>query len=635
MSTSYQYEHKTEWVMPDSYPNLSDAHEIAIDLETYDPDLKSKGSGWPIKNGHVIGIAVAVRGAEWYFPIRHENGPNLDAKTTLRWVKSICSLADCTYIFHNAMYDVGWLRAEGVEVAGRIVDTMVAAPLLDENRFSYALNSLGRDYLNETKDERDLREAALSMGIDPKAEMYKLPAHFVGRYAEQDAALTLRLWHHLYGLLVKDDLLSIFDLEMRVFRVIFEMRSRGVRVDLEKADGVKQKLLAEENALLSKIKKTSGVDVSIWAAASVAKAFDAVSLEYPRTAATGAPSFTKNFLSNHKADLPKMIVKARELNKARTTFIDSITKHESNGRIYADIHQLRSDDGGTITGRFSYSNPNLQQLPARDEYIGPLIRGLFLPEEGNLWGSFDYSSQEPRIVVHYAAAVKLPKADDFVDEYHKDPRSDFHQIAADIVGVPRKQAKTINLGLFYGMGVNKLAEQLGLDLESAKDLFAVYHKEVPFVKQLSTYASGVAEEKGRIRTLLGRVGRFDKWEPTAFGSNKPLPFDEAVKEYGGPRNIKRAFTYKTLNKLIQGSAADQTKKAMVDLYDNGILPMVQIHDELAVSVDSVEMAQKVIAIMENCVQLAVPSVVDAEVGPSWGEATHSLGEDGLFWGIKK
>lgn len=631
MSTSpYQYKHETEWVMPDSYPNLSDAHEVAIDLETYDPDLKIKGSGWPTKNGHVIGIAVAVRGMEWYFPIRHENGPNLDVKATLRWVKDLCSKPDRVYIFHNAMYDVGWLRAEGIEVMGKIVDTMVAAPLLDENRFSYALNALGRDYLKETKDERNLREAAHSMGLDPKSEMYKLPAHFVGRYAEQDAGLTLRLWSHLHNLLVSEDLLSIFELEMRVFRVIFEMRSRGVRVDVEKADSIKRKLVDEEDALLRKIKKATGVDVLIWAAASVAKAFEAAGLEYPRTAATGAPSFTKNFLANHKSDVPKMIVKARELNKARTTFIDSITKHAFNGRIYADIHQLRSDEGGTITGRFSYSNPNLQQLPARDEYIGPLIRGLFLPEQGDLWGSFDYSSQEPRIVVHYASLLRLSRSEDFVDAYHKDPRSDFHQLAADIVGVPRKQAKTINLGLFYGMGVNKLAEQLGLDLESAKDLFKVYHQEVPFVKLLSTHASNAAEERGRIRTLLGRVGRFDKWEPTAFGVHKPLPFEEAEKEYNGRRNIRRAFTYKALNKLIQGSAADQTKKAMVDLYANGILPMVQIHDELAVSIRSPEMAQQVIEIMQNCVDLSVPSVVDVELGPSWGEATHSLGEDGLW-----
>jgi DNA polymerase I-like protein with 3'-5' exonuclease and polymerase domains len=631
---SFQFVHETEWVMPEEFPDLTGVPEIAIDLETYDPHLKTKGSGWATKEGHIIGIAVAIPGMAWYFPIRHENGGNFDPKATLRWMKDVCSQENTTYVFHNAMYDVGWLRCEGIEVKGTIVDTMIAAPLIDENRYSYALNALGRDYLKETKSERVLTEAAKSMGLDPKSEMYKLPAHFVGAYAEQDAALTLRLWHHLRGIIHEDQLTSAFELELGVFRVILDMRTRGVRVDLEKAEHVKGFLMKEEEQILSAVQKSYGAEVNIWAAASVAKAFDAAGLEYPRTA-TGQPSFTKNFLATHQHELPKQIVRARELNKARTTFIDSITRHAHNGRIHADIHQLRSDDGGTVTGRFSYSNPNLQQLPARDDFISPLIRGLFLPEEGQAWGSFDYSSQEPRIVVHYASIVHknflegkarypMQGADTFVEKYREDPRTDFHQLAADIVGVSRKQAKTINLGLFYGMGVNKLSEQLGLDLASGKELFNQYHAAVPFVREMSHYVTERADKNGHIRTLLGRKGRFDKWEPKAFGVHKPLPFDDAVREYGQP--LKRAFTYKALNKLIQGSAADQTKKAMVELHAAGIPPMIQIHDELAVSVANKEQAQRIVQIMETCVELEIPSVVDAELGPSWGEAKKSISE---------
>ena len=623
---TYQYQHETEWVMPESYPNLSGEHLIAIDLETKDPDLKELGAGWATGSGHIIGIAVAVEGASWYFPIRHANGGNLDAKMTLNWLRDVCGMPDCTYVFHNAMYDVGWLGREGVIVAGRIVDTMVAAPLLDENRFSYSLNSVGADYLKERKDERTLQEAAKSMGLNPKSEMWKLPAHFVGRYAEQDAALTLRLWRHLSSLLVDQELTSIFDLEMRVLKVCLAMRARGVRVDLEKADGVKRRLQQEEEAILLGIKRDTGVDVNVWAANSVAKVFDSLDLYYPRTEKSGAPSFTKNFLVNNAHPVAKQIVRIRELNKARTTFIDSIANHAVNGRIHAEIHQLRSDDGGTITGRFSYSSPNLQQIPARNEEIGPLIRGLFLPEEGEQWGSFDYSSQEPRIVVHYANLLKLPGADQFVSAYAQDPNTDFHQLAADIVGVPRKQAKTINLGLFYGMGVNKLAEQIGLDFASAKELFATYHDKVPFVRELSSSVVAAADRKGVIRTLLGRRCRFDKWEPRTFGSNKAYSFEEARQVYGETTLLKRAFTYKALNKLIQGSAADQTKKAMVDLYEAGIIPTIQIHDELALSISSRKQAETVMKMMQECVELAVPSLVDAEFGPSWGEATKKLEE---------
>jgi DNA polymerase I-like protein with 3'-5' exonuclease and polymerase domains len=623
---SYQYQHETEWVMPESYPNLSGEHLIAIDLETKDPDLKELGAGWATGSGHIIGIAVAVEGASWYFPIRHANGGNLDAKMTLNWLRDVCGMPGCTYVFHNAMYDVGWLTREGITIAGRIVDTMVAAPLLDENRFSYSLNSVGADYLKERKDERTLQEAAKSMGLNPKSEMWKLPAHFVGRYAEQDAALTLRLWQHLSALIVDQELSSIFDLEMRVLKVCLAMRRRGVRVDLEKAEGVKRRLQQEEESILLAIRKETGVDINIWAANSVAKAFDALDLFYPRTEKTQAPSFTRNFLSNNAHPMAKQIVRARELNKARTTFIDSIANHAVNGRIHAEMHQLRSDDGGTVTGRFSYSSPNLQQIPARNEEIGPLIRGLFLPEEGEQWGSFDYSSQEPRIVVHYANLLKLRGADQFVSAYAEDPNTDFHQLAADIVGVPRKQAKTINLGLFYGMGVNKLAEQIGLDFTSAKELFAVYHDKVPFVRELSSCVTSAADRKGVIRTLLGRRCRFDKWEPRTFGSNKAYSFEEARQVYGETTLLKRAFTYKSLNKLIQGSAADQTKKAMVDLFEAGIIPTIQIHDELALSISSRKQAETVMQMMQECVELAVPSLVDAEFGPSWGEATKKMDE---------
>jgi DNA polymerase I-like protein with 3'-5' exonuclease and polymerase domains len=526
------------------------------------------------------------------------------------------------------MYDVGWLRAEGVEVKGRIIDTMVAAALIDENRFSYSLNNLGKDYLSVKKDEKLLYTAANEWGVDAKAEMYKLPPHYVGPYAEQDALLTLKLWELLSGLIEKEEVSDIFELELRVLRSVIDMRTRGVRVNMDAAEQAQQGLKQQESALLKKIKDDYGHSPDIWAAASVAKVFDAAGLEYPVTDGTKAPSFTKEFLAGHSHELPRMIVKARELNKARTTFIETISKHQTNGRIHADIHQLRSDGGGTITGRFSYSNPNLQQIPSRDEIIGPMIRNLFIPEEGCQWGAFDYSSQEPRIVVHYASITRdhdghiLSGALDFVDKYADDARSDFHQIAADIVGVPRKQAKTINLGLFYGMGVTKLAGQLGLNLAEGKELFARYHAELPFIKQLTDEVSNRASKRGSIRTLLGRKCRFDKWEPASFGVHKPLPHKEAFAEYGS--HIKRAFTYKALNSLIQGSAADQTKKALVDLADEGILPMIQIHDELALNIPDMATARRAKEIMENCVQLRVPSVVDAELGPSWGTATTKM-----------
>ena len=611
---------ETEWVCPDSYPDLSQAKQVAIDLETYDPHLTTKGSGWATGDGHIIGIAVAVDGDQWYFPVRHENGGNLDEKLTFGWLQEVLSQKR-DYVFHNASYDVGWLLHEGLTIGGRIVDTMVVAPLLDENRFSYALNALGRDYLGERKNERDLQQAAAEFGVNAKSEMYKLPAQHVGAYAEQDASLTLKLWNHFKQLLVKEDIENVFNLELDVLNVVIPMRQKGVRVDLQKAETLKSLLQEKEQSILDKVVNDYGVAVDLWAAASIAKAFDAAKLKYDFTEKTGKPSFTKTFLSTHEHELPRMIVEAREYNKARTTFIDTILKHQNNGRIHAEAHSLRSDIGGTVTGRFSYSNPNLQQIPARHEQIGPMIRSLFLPEEDHIWGAFDYSSQEPRLVVHYSKLLDFRGAKNFADTYNQDPNTDFHQMAADIVGVPRKQAKDINLGLFYGMGTRKLAASLGLEVDEAKELFVEYHEKVPFVKQLADYCMNRAHHKGIIRTLLGRRCRFDKWEPTKYGVWKPLSQKEAYAEHGP--SIKRAFTYKALNKLIQGSAADQTKAAMVALHKEGVLPMIQVHDELDVSVYDEKQANMIIEIMQTCVDLEVPSVVDAEFGPNWGEAKQN------------
>ena len=345
------------------------------------------------------------------------------------------------------------------------------------------------------------------------------------------------------------------------------------------------------------------------------KSFEKLHLPFDRTEKTNSPSFTKNFLQNHPHPIVQKIARAREINKAHTTFIDTIIKHEHKGRIHAEINQLRGDNGGTVTGRFSYSNPNLQQIPARNKELGPLIRSLFIPEDGHTWGVFDYSQQEPRLVVHYASLQNLYGVEDVLDAYNEG-EADFHNIVADMADIPRSQAKTINLGLFYGMGKNKLQAELGVDKETSDGLFKQYHERVPFVKQLMDNVMQRAQSRGQIRTLLGRLCRFHLWEPNMFGMHKALPHDAALMEHGP--GIRRAFTYKALNRLIQGSAADMTKKAMVDLYKEGITPHIQVHDELDISVESQAHADKIKEIMEGAVDLEVPNKVDYESGANWG-----------------
>jgi DNA polymerase I-like protein with 3'-5' exonuclease and polymerase domains len=352
--------------------------------------------------------------------------------------------------------------------------------------------------------------------------MYKLPSLHVGSYAERDAEATYGLWQEMKKEILHQDLESIFDLETDLFPCLVDMRFKGVRVDVEGAQGLKKQLIDQEHKLLQEIKKETNIDTQIWAAKSISEVFDVLRLEYPRTDKTQAPSFTKNFLQEHKHPVVNMIAKAREINKAHTTFIDSILRYQHKGRIHAEINQLRNAGGGTVTGRFSYQNPNLQQIPARNKDLGPKIRSLFLPEDGCKWGCFDYSQQEPRLVVHYAALYKLPSVYDVVDAYETDPNSDFHQTVADMADIPRSQAKTINLGLFYGMGKTKLQAELGVTKEKAADLFNTYHAKVPFVKQLMEKASNRAQDRGQIRTLLGRLCRFHLWEPNQFGMHKAM-----------------------------------------------------------------------------------------------------------------
>jgi DNA polymerase I-like protein with 3'-5' exonuclease and polymerase domains len=616
---------QSEWFPPDDFPDLSKYDEISIDLETKDPDLKTKGSSSMRGQGGVVGVAVAVKNWVGYYPIAHESGPNLERKKVLGWFQDVLK-TNANKIFHNAIYDLCWIHRLGLTVHGKIIDTMVMTSLVDENRFRYDLNSVSSDYTGLGKNETALQDAAREWGVDAKSEMYKLPAMYVGEYAERDAEITLALWQELKKEIKLQELTSIAELECDVLPCILDMKIKGVRVSESQVTLLETKLKKEYTAEIDRIHKDTGIYPEVWAAKSIESVCNKLGInDFDRTEKTQKPSFTKNYLKNHKNKTLRRIAKARELDKLSNTFLESIKNFVYNGRIHADIHQLRGEIGGTITGRLSYSNPNLQQLPNYTN-IGMGIRSIFMPEEGHRWGCFDYSQQEPRLVVHYAlATLGTTGVASIADAYHEG-EADFHSMVADIANIPRKQAKTINLGLFYGMGKAKLQAQLGVTEERAKDLLQTYHSAVPFVKQLIYHTMDRAQERGWIRTVLGRKCRFNMWEPATFGMHKPQTFEEASLEHGS-RNIKRAFTYKALNKLIQGSAADMTKKAMVNLKNEGLLPMIQIHDELNISFENNKQADTIKEIMEQAVSLKIPNKVDFEDGECWGDIVNNREEE--------
>ena len=678
--------------------DLEGIDTVAIDIETYDPNLKTKGLGAIRGDGFITGVAVATGKDTVYFPLHHSDVVKSDDEKKEFWDqinKKLLQNDKITKVFHNAMYDICWLRvATGKMLKGRLVDTMIAASVIDENRFKYSLDALSKDILGDGKYKYDLQEKTFKwsngMQKDPISNMHKMPAFIVKEYAKQDVNLTFRLWKIFNKELdrvlyikpennAKKTCRNIFELEIKLFPCLVDMKFKGVRIDVQKLEHFGKKLKYRRDNLLNIIKKHTKVSVQLWAANSIKELLHNQKIKnYEKTPKSGMPKLPKDYLKTHSNRFLRMVSKAREADKIVNTFIEGLKGYIHNGRIHADINQIRSDQGGTVTGRFSMSNPNLQQIPAKG-YIGKKMREVFLPEEGYKWGSFDYSQQEPRIVVHYAVKHNLSKTEELRDKFNSD-EADFHKIVATMANIPRKQAKTINLGLFYGMGKGKLQQELNLDRVQAKKLFDTYHQKVPFVKELSDNLTQFAGDKKLVFTLEDRFCRFDKYESVnKRWNNKERKFEEwdpeakeiknkktgeityqgdwitpklmskevawekfklqfnaksKSKAEGGKGKIEEldsqeretwftqyftpAFTYKALNRLIQGSAADMTKKAMVILYEKGIVPHIQIHDELCISITDDEQKEKIKDIMEQAIKLEIPNKVNYKTGSNWG-----------------
>ena len=656
--------------------DLDGIDTVAIDIETYDPNLKTKGLGAIRKDGFICGIAVATKKETAYFPLRHS-----DTDTEPKRIQNIWNVLNqkifqnekITKVFHNAMYDVCWIRAvTGMMIKGRIVDTMIAASVINENLFKYSLDALAKKYLGDSKYKYDLQQKTLEWSggtvKDPMTNMHKLPSSIVKEYAKQDVNLTLKLWNKfdkeldevLYINIDKEQKTcrNIFELETKLFLCLVDMKFKGVKIDVLKLKALGQELKVKRDNILQEIKEQTNLDIKIWAASSIKELLKNQNItNYKKTPKSGMPSLPKNYLKPHENPLLRKVAEAREYDKAANTFVDGLLGFVYKGRIHADINQIRGDGGGTVTGRFSMSNPNLQQIPAKGD-IGKRMREVFIPEHKSKWGSFDYSQQEPRIVVHYAIKYKCKRTKELKKQYDKGA-ADFHQIVADMANISRTQAKTINLGLFYGMGKNKLQNELGLKAEQANKLFEDYHKKVPFVKDISEKFMKFSTKEKLIYTLEDRFCRFDRYETTAkrwdrakkvweewdreTGKHVPVKLltkyeaeAEAAKKFNETQNKKweeltknqqeeefveyfvPAFTYKTLNRMVQGSAADMTKKAMVLLFEEGIIPHIQIHDELCFSIETEEQAKKIKHIMENAIKLEVPNKVDYESGINWG-----------------
>lgn len=623
----------TGWKPPSVFPDLSGAAMIAIDCETKDPDLLDKGPG-PRRGAHIVGLAVGVPdGGRWYFPMRHEVGAsdNLDPAKVLAWAAEQLSRTNQPKVGANLGYDLDFLWHEGVPVAGPFWDVQVAEPLIDENQFTFALSALGRKYLGEDKKGDTLRtwveHAYRTTGEAYRGQIWRSPPSLVGPYAEGDVDLPLRIFEKQRVIMEQEELMPVFQVETDLLPLLVKMRQRGVRVDVPKARLLDDELTKAIGKAQAALNSAGGGFVDVAKAASLQRLFDRENVVYPKTD-KGNASFPKEWLEHYPHPACKLVVEVRTLTKLRDTFVRGyVLNQHINGRIYCQFHQSKTDDNGTVSGRLSSSTPNLQNIPSRHPYWGPQLRSLFVPEEGELWGRHDWSQIEYRFLAHYGIG---PNSVDVRRMYNEDATTDFHSMVMAMTGLDRKPAKTVNFGLCYGMGPEKLAFDLGLSLEEAtRTIFEPYHARVPFVKMTYDRATARAQERGYIRTIMGRRARFSMFESANWskgGERNVLPFDQAKSQWG--TSMKRAYTHKALNRLLQGSAADLMKKAMVDVASSGVpgvvgVPLLTVHDELGHSFPNSKEGQEAMLevkrIMETCLELNVPIIAEQEIGKNWGD----------------
>lgn len=630
------------WRPPGELPSLAGCRQLGLDVETKDPQISDLGPGCRRPGNYICGISIALNldGPRHYLPMRHEGGGNLDARLVLDWAREEFAKFSGDVVGANLLYDLDWLAQENVVLprVRRFLDIQNAEPLIDENRLRFGLEYLSQDYLGETKDTPELAAAreAYRWKTDAqlKQNLWRLPAHLVGPYAEGDADKPLRILPLQIEKLKEEDLLQLFDLESRLIPPLLAMRRRGVRVDVERAIKLRQTLVKKRDEIVTEIRRTAGPKAELTIPSSLGPALVAAGLEVPRTAKTNEYSITKPLLErNVHIPLCKLIMDGRKLNTIINTFIDGhIKTHSINGRVHCEFHQLKKDEGGTIA-RFSSSSPNLQNIPKRDEELGPLMRGLFLPDEDEQWERNDLSQIEYRFLVHYARG---PGSDEARARYRADPNLSFHKFAGELFGLKvlkgeqYDRLKNTNFCKVYGGGDRKLAYTFNSTFQEAVDFSRKYDRELPFVSATFQEAEQLAQRRGYVKTILKRRRRFPLWEPARYGETgaRPLPYEEAKVAYGLP--LRRAGARNALNGMLQGGAADFLKKAMVDQYEAGIYdvlgaPLVTVHDELGWSVPTTvvgtEAADESRRILEKAIRLRVPVYAAAGRGKSWGECT--------------
>ena len=645
-------------------PDLRRVGIVAIDTETLDRGLQAdRGSSWPWRDGHICGVSVAWRAdgvvRSQYVSLRHPDSDNHDATQVYRWLGGLFA-SPTRIVTQNGIYDYGWLGAESglaTPPSERIEEIGALAATIDENRRDYSLDALCKSYGLPGKDDAILRQAIEAAGFAPKRKklvtqnyLWRLPARYVSSYAEGDAIATLALFEKLDPILDREKTRDAYRLDCDLVPIAIAMRAGGIRIDQNAAEQARDLLLKKRNAALAELSSQLRVAVSMaelnspkWKAA----AFDTRKIAYPKTP-LGNPSFAAGktgWMAKHQHWLPQLIATANKYEAAGTKFLEGhILGHIVGGRIHAEIRPLKAEDGGTRSSRFSYSSPPLQQMPTHDPEIGPLIRGVFLPEEGEVWAKPDLSQQEFRWTVHYAAELGLRGAEEAAKVFPDDPNADFHAMVAAMTELPRSSAKSVNFARIHGAGVKRLAEMIGKPLAETQAIIAQYDQKLPFMSALSALCQERAHRIGYTVLYDGARRHWNLFEvPRLYIKGAgPCRIEEARARVEDPdhpwhgQRIRRANVYTALNALIQGTSARHTKLWMRAIWREGVTPLLQMHDCLDCSVKTPEQAEMVARLGCEIIAAKVPMQVDLKFGRSWGDASHSweelAGDRTCSWG---
>lgn len=650
------------WTPPRAHelPTWDSRQRVCIDVECRDPDLLTLGPGCRRKGSYVVGICLAFEdGKDFYLPIRHDGGDNCEWDAW-QYVQDQLRTFTGTLVVNGGDYDLDWLcQPDGVggpstDVSApwlqhgrmRIADVQVAGVMINELEDRYNLDALCGRLGLPGKDETLLNQVAGMYRADPKSDLWRFPARYVAPYGMADARRPLQVLRRQEPILAEEGVESIWRLEEQVTPICVKMRRRGVRIDPAKLAHVEERSLTVEAEMLARVAHRTGVQIAVgdvWKAEVLAHALRAAGYAPSKTdvgvgkngrPTGGKDSVDKAFLSKC-GDVGSWLLRARAWNKLRTTFVMQVRKHlvahggDAGLRAHCTFHQLRrnsdasgGDEGGRGVryGRFSSTDFNVQQQPARDDEFGELWRSVYVPDasvdgEEAEWVCSDWSQQEPRIGVHYAEALNLPGAREFADAYRANPRLDVHQKLADLTQIVRKICKNFVNGLLYGMGDAKLCRSIGKPTEwreirgemrevagpEAQAIIDQFERFAPWLRALVRAVAKRAEKVGHVWTILRRKCRFEK--------------------VGG----KYDRTHKAMSRVGQGGAADQMKATLVAADREGIPVQMVVHDEFDYSEAKTPAGKRrrrrLKELQLTVVTFSVPMLVDQETGPSWGELT--------------